>query len=251
MTDKRTNESRCLLAHSCKLAAAPQCNDLCEPYIAVHGYNGKGGRVGATGLPTDYRLVTLTNSPAREGQAKVYGMLERYSATFERQFDENADRIKSLYLWSESPGTGKTTSAAAVMNEWIRANYLGAVKRGLQPEQQPAYFLDVNEFQTEYNLAAMTDDDEGMARIKTKIKLCQSVPFLVCDDIGVRGASDAFRSYIHAIINYRATNGIPTVYTSNFALPEMARIFDDRLYDRIRDQCAEIHFGGTSKRGRR
>lgn len=67
--------------------------------------------------------------------------------------------------------------------------------------------------------------------------------------IGVRGATEAFRSYLHAIINYRTTNGLPTVYTSNLPIEDMAQVFDDRLYDRMRDQCAVLHFEGGSKRG--
>jgi len=98
------------------------------------------------------------------------------------------------------------------------------------------------------------------------IETCQRVPFLVMDDIGVRDASDAFRAYLHAIINYRAASGLPTVYTSNIPLqsdvePEkrvkekkpydIRDVFDDRLYDRIRDMCAVFKFEGESKRGRR
>src|SRR5699024_223984 len=100
-------------------------------------------------------------------------------------------------------------------------------------------------------LATMTDDDEAMKRIGAKIKRAQDAPFAVIDDIGVRTASEAFRAYVHAVINGRVTGGLPTVYTSNLPIEEMAQVFDDRLYDRIRDQCGVIHFAGTSKRGRR
>lgn len=246
-----TNESKCLLARSCKLAAGSECNDHCASYIALHGLTGEGGRIGTANLPKDYRLVTLKNSPVRDNQSNIYDIFDEYVKTFERQFDENPRRIKSIYLWSKSPGTGKTTTAAALLNEWIIKHYIGSIKRGKQPLQRPAYFLDVNEFQTEYNLVTMTNDESGISQVKSKIKLCQAVPFLVMDDLGVRGATDAFRSYIHAIINYRTVNGLPTVYTSNFEMAEMAKVFDERLYDRIRDQCVELHFDGTSRRGRR
>jgi KaiC/GvpD/RAD55 family RecA-like ATPase len=70
-------------------------------------------------------------------------------ATFDRMFDDNADRIKSLYLWSESPGTGKTTTAIAFLNEWMIAHYLGSHCVGIGKRASPAVFLDVNSFQTE------------------------------------------------------------------------------------------------------
>jgi DNA replication protein DnaC len=217
----------------------------------MHGYSGAGGRIGNAGTPSDYRLLTLKNSPAREAQAKTYGILDKYVATFERQFEEGAERIKSLYLWSESPGNGKTTTATALLNEWIIANYLGSLKLGRQALQTPGVMLDVNSFQTDYNLATMTNDESEMAKIKATIQRTQTTPFAVLDDIGVRSASEAFRSYVHAIVNYRTTNGLPTVFTSNLPIEEMAVVFDGRLYDRMRDQCAVLHFEGKSKRGRR
>jgi DNA replication protein DnaC len=217
----------------------------------MHGYSGASGRIGNAGTPSDYRLLTLKSSPAREMQAKTYGILDKYVATFERQFEDGAERIKSLYLWSESPGNGKTTTATALLNEWIIANYLGSLKLGRQALQTPAVFLDVNAFQTDYNLATMTNDESEMAKIKATIQRTQTAPFAVLDDIGVRSASEAFRSYVHAIVNYRTTNGLPTVFTSNLPIEEMSVVFDKRLQDRMRDMCLTLHFEGGSKRGRR
>lgn len=156
-----------------------------------------------------------------------------------------------MYLWSREPGTGKTTTACGLINSWLVEHYLGSLKRGRQPLQQPAYFLDCNELQTEYNLATMTRNESKLEQIGKLIEKCQRVPFLVMDDIGVRNATEAFRSYLHAIINYRCSNGLPTVYTSNLPIEDMAKVFDARLYDRMRDMCLDIHFEGESKRGRR
>jgi DNA replication protein DnaC len=215
------------------------------------GYSGTGGRVANANTPADYRLLTVQTSPARAEQAKLYATIEKYTATFERQFEADGARIKSLYLWSESPGTGKTTTAIAVLNEWLIAHYLGSLKRNRQAVQVPAYFLDVNAFQTDYNLATMTNDEAGLESIRATIKRAQMAPMAVLDDIGVRSASEAFRSYVHAIVNYRTANGLPTVFTSNLPIEEMAVVFDARLYDRMRDMCAVLHFSGESKRGRR
>jgi DNA replication protein DnaC len=245
------HEKKCILSSLCKLAGSEKCAPSCASYVALHGYSGKGGRVASANSPAEYRMLTLKNSPVRSGQPTVYATLDKYAATFQRQFDEGSPRIKSLYLWSESPGNGKTSSAVALMNEWIITHYLGSLKQGKQPLQTPAVFLDTNAFQTDYNLATMTNDDAAMGSIKATIQRAQQAPFAVLDDIGVRSASEAFRSYVHAIVNYRTANGLPTIFTSNLPIEELAVVFDARLYDRMRDMCAVLHFGGESKRGRR
>jgi DNA replication protein DnaC len=246
-----THASNCILSSRCKLAGSAQCNRTCGHFIALHGLSSNGGRLANANAPADYKLLTLANSPARANQAQVYATIEKYVATFERQFEPEAPRIKSLYLVSESPGTGKTTTAIAVMNEWIIASYLGAKKRGMQVPLVPAVFLDTNSFQTDYNLAAMTNDDAAMVKIKSTILRVQAAPFAVLDDVGLRSASEAFRSYVHAIVNYRTANGLPTIFTSNLPIEEMSVVFDARLYDRMRDMCAVLHFNGNSFRGRR
>ncbi|MEK4178511.1 DNA replication protein [Aeribacillus sp. FSL K6-1121] len=251
-----TNEKHCLLAYRCQLAGGSACNNHCPHFIALHGMNAKGGRVGLAGVPSDYRLVTLTNSPVRASQPKIYEMLDKYAATFGRQFDENGDRIKSVYMWSNSPGTGKTTTAVALLNDWLVAHYLGSLKRGRQPLQMPAYFLDVNEWQTLYNEFNRSHVPEDIAERASReyyrqLQAAKQAPFAVLDDIGVRQATEGFRGDLHAIINYRVTNGLPTVYTSNLPIEDMVRIFDERLYDRMRDMCVQLHFEGESKRGKR
>ncbi len=235
---------KCILDDKRKGGCA-SCLPQCAHRIAMNGLNGEGGRVGAAGLPKEYRHLTLTNSPAREGQSDIYASLERYAATF------GGDNVKSVYLWSESPGTGKTTTAASLANEFIARSYIEALRKGEQPAQVLAVYMDANEFQSRYNLAALTNDEDAMKRIGTNIKRMQAAPFAVIDDLGVRGSTEAFTSYLHAIINHRVVNGKPTVFTSNVPIEDLADVFTPRLYDRIRDQNGVIHFKGTSKRGRR
>lgn len=228
------------------------CTPYCPHRIAMMGLDGNGGRVSSAGLPKDYRDVTLANSPVRASQPDIYALLDEYVKTFGRE-----GRIKSLYMWSDSPGTGKTTSASAVLNNWIAHDYLSSLKAGKHPRQQPAYFLDVNAWQELYTGFTRPNIPQDIAEKNSRpyydqMEKAKRAPFAVLDDIGVRGkASDGFRGDLHTVINHRTSNGMPTIFTSNLTIKEMAKVFDDRLYDRIRDQAGVIHFKGGSKRGRR
>ncbi|PAE09714.1 DNA replication protein, partial [Niallia circulans] len=135
-------------------------------------------------------------------------------------------------------------------------HYIGSLQRSRQALQQPAYMLDVNAWQTlfnEFNRSNIPADigEEASRQYYRQMQAAKTAPFAVLDDIGVRNATEAFRGDLHAVINARVTNGLPTVYTSNLPLAEMERVFDARLYDRMRDQCAELVFVGGSKRGMR
>jgi DNA replication protein DnaC len=249
--NENNHASKCVLADRCVVANGKSCNFQCPHFIATNS------RLRASGVPADYRLVTLANSPARASQPAVYKSVDAYVGTFERQFEAVTDnRIKSLYLYSASPGTGKTTTASAILNEYLTQHYIGSLQRSRQALQQPAYMLDVNAWQTlfnEFNRSNIPADigEEASRQYYRQMQAAKTAPFAVLDDIGVRNATEAFRGDLHAVINARVTNGLPTVYTSNLPLAEMERVFDARLYDRMRDQCAELAFVGGSKRGMR
>jgi DNA replication protein DnaC len=258
-----TNAKRCNLRTRCKLANDPEkCVATCPHFIALHGYSGKTGRVGSANLPRDYRHITLKESPVREKQPEIYKDLEDYvRLSFPRQFEDNGARIKSLFFYSHTPGTGKTTTAAALVNEFILYHYIGSIQRNQKPATRPAFFMDFNLWQSRFNEFNQRNvppsvgeaASEEFYRMK---QIAMTVPLLVIDDIGVRGASEAFRAQVHDVVNARTTGRLPTIYTSNIPIEpiveggeSLAKTYDPRIWDRVRDQCFVFNFDGDSHRG--
>lgn len=237
-----TNELNCPLSKHCKLAGNEKhCTDKCNAYISIMS------RFNNTDVQRDYRNIFIDNSVARESQLKIYRLLDEYIKTF----NKTNVRIKNLYLYSANAGTGKTTTAVAILNEYVRRRFMYYVSNKKNVSETLALFLDINEFQTEYNLSSMSNDSDSMNDIKDMIIRYSEVEFLVIDDVGVRSSTDSFRALVHSIINSRVTNALPTVFTSNVRLDELNLVFDERLQDRIKDQCLVLNFEGESKRGRR
>lgn len=236
-----SNSHKCPLSNTCKLAGKlPECNSQCMPFITIQS------RFNSANIPKEYQDIFLDNSPAKEGQSDVYNSLTSYVKTF----SSGDIRVKSLYLFSTSPGTGKTTTSCALLNEYIRHRFLYYVRNGENIPSRIGLFVDINDLQRRYNLATMASDQNEIKAIKDELKEMTTVEFAVLDDIGVRkDVSESFRSLVHSVVNARLTEHRPTIYTSNLPISDMKKVFDERLGDRIADMTAGITFKGTSRRG--
>lgn len=260
------HEKNCILRNICKNAGVVgTCSDRCDYYVVMHG---GGGMSTLADMHTDYKLTTIKDSPAyQERRIKLGGQeqtlksfVDDYVTTFPRQFDTHGRQVSSLYLFSENTGTGKTEIACAIGNEFIKANYFGAHKRGLKPHMRPVYFLNFNSLQKHYNKANRRNSTGSAAELASdeyykQLDIADDVPLLIIDEIGLREPTAGFRGDVQDLINYRTANRLPTLYTSNVPIEELAEMYDDsdspRFMDRVRDMCVVIEVLGESARGLR
>ncbi len=123
---------------------------------------------------------------------------------------------KGLYIYSKTPGSGKTFLAcclgkSVMMKYQIRFKFITA----------PQYLDKVSEG---YTLAK-----QGVMNSPAEIyKECE---LLVIDDIGTQIEKEWQEQELFKLLNTRLTNNLPTIFTSNY-LPEQLKV-NDRIKSRI------------------
>jgi len=67
--------------------------------------------------------------------------------------------------------------------------------------------------------------------------------------LGVKNATDYDRSLLFEIIDKRYQERLPTVVISNLKIAEIGPATDERMMDRLRDNCTVLVFDWGSYRG--
>lgn len=231
---------------------------LTHIHISLCGVSGSGGVFGEIKIPSEYNDYFLFNSPSKDTQKSAHKKLTEYSKTYGRFYepvpDGEKETIKSVYLWSDAKGNGKTSTACALLNEFVFTGWQASAIYKRPLDTPPAYFFDLGVFQGYYNRFSRQGIAQDIAEKASReyyemMDKASTAPLVVFDDIGLRSATEAFRADLHTVINKRMMLGLPSIYTSNVPLENLETIFDERLADRVRENCVEIHFEGGSKRG--
>lgn len=246
----------CMFNRTCKKKDSEECNKICFPFVVLHGSDGKGGFWRTTGVPTKYKTCLFDNLPIKEQNPIAYGRIEKYLSRMDYFIEEKG---VGLFLYSKptkenyfGTGTGKTTSAITILNEYV----LHTVRKHLKGEKEikninPALFVRGSEFQNKYNSQfrgsqeSQKEASETFYKFKGRMK---KVPLLVIDDIAVRDCTEAFKNEMFEIIDHRATEGLATIYTSNLKIEEIKGLLGERITSRIDGMTVKVEFIGKDNR---
>lgn len=245
----------CKLAPYCKHAGKEGiCNVLCSPFMLLHG-EGTNGLWKATNVPPKYKNSFFDTLPIKQDNPLVHTFLKAYTGNIL----ENVENGVGLFFYSIpngenrlGTGTGKTTSAVAILHEYLLARVKQQSKGGRIIETNPALFYKASELQTLYNsqFRGTFDMQEKSSLRYYKVKaLLMKAEMLVLDDIGIRQKiTDAFENELTEIIDSRDSKMLMTIYTSNLPIEKLADTLGDRIASRIEGMTEQVAFKGKDHR---
>ncbi len=171
-----------------------------------------------------------------EGRMKAIELAEQFVSRY-----EPGKKMKGLYLYG-SFGVGKTY-------------ILGAIANALAKKNIPSLIVYVPEFFRE--LKSSLQDQT----INEKLEYVKKVPILMLDDIGAESMSSWVRDdLLGPILQYRMLENLPTFFTSNFDLQQLAhhltysqrgeeeQMKAARIMERIRYLAQPVEIKGRNRR---
>lgn len=130
---------------------------------------------------------------------------------------------QGLFIYGPA-ASGKTIFAAQLCEKIAEQLWINYQNKQLVFTSTPTIF---KELKNSYS----TTEKESIDIIEKYMKTW----LLVLDDFGVQGKSSEWLiEQMYILINYRYENLLPTIFTSNYSLPELSNIFGDtRITSRI------------------
>jgi len=132
--------------------------------------------------------------------------------------DVDSSFTDSIFLTSDRSGTGKTHLAVSIMRNLMNQGFLS-----VRFISSPYLFLEIkNSF-----------NSEGTETEKSIMEKFCKIPFLIIDDIGVERVTEWALQVWYMIIDRRYSEMMPTIYTSNLSVGDLAAKLDKRIASRI------------------
>lgn len=198
--------------------------------------------VARANIPAKYKNVSFDNFDLDfipENKPKVVKIIEYTS-----EFRECLLTGKSMYVYSDKPGAGKTMLAVCLLKEiakqaalWFynEEEKMPMLQYGVQLDSVflPVYFADSAEL-VDSRFEEETSGDMAKAR---------RADFLILDDVFNERDTEYALGEVAKIVNYRYSQGKPTIFTSNHRFDQIASerygVKLDRVVDRLEEMCKE------------
>lgn len=225
------------------------------PAVFMYGSDGQGGLWKTRNVPAKYSECWMENLPIEGENPLAYKLIEKYVNDVIFYVDE---KKLGLFFFSkptaDNPfgvGSGKTTTAVTILNHYLYERLRLHLRGEKDIIDNPVYFMKSNDLQVAFNAQfrgnqqMQQEASERYYSIKNRAK---TVDLLVLDDIATKASSEAFTEELYELIDYRSTEELVTIYTSNEPLSEVAKLLGDRIASRIEGATVAQPFTGKDWR---
>lgn len=208
-----------------------------------------------SGMKTRFLTRTFERFDVCEDNKRAYTAAKAYADNFSTMLPKkDADgkykppvNEKNGLLITGSYGTGKTHLAAAIANELMSRNI-------------PVICMTMIDLLTKIKSTFDTaSKDSGAETEESIMRIYETVPLLIIDDIGSEQPTEWGSAKIYAIINARYEAYMPVIVTTNYGSAELVermtphgadRKNAEKTLDRLKEMCAGIQMNGKSRRSR-
>lgn len=157
------------------------------------------------------------------------------------QIDKFIEQDKGFYLWSETPGNGKTSTALNICIKYINDKVWST-----QVGDCRVLFVNVPEY-----LDALKDSFNNTNELAEHIKEnVISADLVVWDDLATRTASSYEADILLSNIDKRLFLGKKNIFTTNVPPECLYQYMGQRLASRVVGNSYSVHFTGQDMRGR-
>ena len=189
------------------------------------------------GIPTD--LVDRTQVPEQYRGSDLYqfdfeaykndiSKIKKVCFSFMNDFESWGANNKGLFIWSKTPGSGKTYLSCCLLKSVLLRTSI------------------ISKFITAVDYIATVGDSYKREHGDDPSKVYRECGLLVLDDIGAHMKGEWQQQELFRLINKRMEKGLITIYTSNSPIDGLN--LDDRTKDRILKNTIAIHMPEESIR---
>lgn len=222
----------CLVKETCKKYNENTCDfddDICIRQHKLEYLLGEAGLYDSQKRP--FQLYIDQDGSDLE----AYSRLKEISKDIVNFVDEG----KNLYIYSSTPGNGKTSWSIKLIQSYLTKIWPNA------PMTSKALFIHVPTFLLELkrNISRHSDYIDFVEERVFDVDL------VVWDDIATKSASEFEHEHLLSLIDRRMFANQTNIFTSNIPPNSLSSSLGDRLGSRIVNKSELIEFVGKDKRG--
>ena len=156
------------------------------------------------------------------------------------------DKGMGIYCYSELPGTGKTTACIQSLMTFLFHDILSSP---YDVDNRRVLYLNTTEFLDRLRKSYSSIDMELESLLYEMTSINRTPKLILFDDIGSERCSDWVIERLYSLINYRVSNGLASLFTSNKSIDQLYDNLGARIISRIRGCSKEVLFANPDFRG--